>query len=205
MHWRSGQGVVHCSGATELSVLTQAARQGAQIGGFHPLQLFADPVLALPRVAGSSVAIEASAELLRTLLELAASVGYRPITLQPGVRGLYHTATNYSASFLLSLLREACDLWNTFGVDDKPALDALLPLAHGTLEAAAAKGLAGALAGPISRGDAGVVRRHVADLATASTNAVESYRLIAHRQLRLAKDNGKLSNDDLARLVEALG
>ncbi|WP_159917664.1 Rossmann-like and DUF2520 domain-containing protein [Pantoea sp. 18069] len=205
LRWRQGQSVVHCSGATEVSVLAQAQEQGAQIGGFHPLQLFADPVLALPRVAGSSVAIEACEALLPTLTQLAESVGYRPITLPPGVRGRYHAATNYSASFLLSLLREACDLWNAFGVDDKTALAALLPLAHGTLDAAEARGLAGALSGPISRGDAGVVRRHVTDLAATSADAVEFYRTMARRQILLAKENGRLSPDDIARVEASLG
>ncbi len=205
LRWREGQSVVHCSGATEVSVLAQAQRQGAQIGGFHPLQLFADPVLALARVAGSSVAIEAPPELLLKLTQLAHSVGYRPITLPPGVRGSYHAATNYSASFLLSLLREACDLWNAFGVDDQAALAALLPLARGTLDAAEAKGLAGALAGPISRGDAGVVLRHVADLSATSPEAVAFYRTIAHRQILLAQENGKLGPDDIARLQASLG
>jgi len=205
LHWRKAQSVVHCSGATEVAVLAAAAKQGAQIGGFHPLQLFADPVLALSRIRGSSVAIEAPEGLLATLQELAASVGYRPITLPPGVRGKYHAATNYSASFLLSLLREACDLWNTFGVDDEAALAALLPLARGTLDAAEARGLSGALAGPISRGDAGVVQRHVADLGTVGPESVAFYRIMAHRQLRLAKAKGNLSADALERLERALG
>ncbi|MBK6431286.1 hypothetical protein [Candidatus Amarolinea dominans] len=39
--WRSGQGVVHCSGAVEVSALAPAQVAGAVIGGFHPLQAFA--------------------------------------------------------------------------------------------------------------------------------------------------------------------
>ncbi len=204
LSWRSAQSVVHCSGATEVSVLSAAAKQGARIGGFHPLQLFADPLSALARIPGSSVALEAPENLLVTLRQLATSVGYRPILLPPGVRGRYHAATNYSASFLLSLLREACDLFNGFGVDDKAALESLLPLARGALDAAEAKGLAGALAGPISRGDAGVVRRHITDLTAVSAESVAFYRTMAHRQLRLAKDNGKLSPDAIERMERAL-
>lgn len=148
IQWRAGQFVVHCSGATEVAVLHAAAEQGAEIGGFHPLQLFADPRVALPLMAGSSVAIEAQGALDAELRRLAAGVGYRPITLPPGVRPRCYAATNYAASFLLSMLREACDLWNSFGVDDAHALAALLPLARGTLDTAAVKGLPGALAAP---------------------------------------------------------
>ena len=42
-----------------VAVLAAAAKQGALIGGFHPLQLFADPATALSNLRGSSVAIEA--------------------------------------------------------------------------------------------------------------------------------------------------
>jgi predicted short-subunit dehydrogenase-like oxidoreductase (DUF2520 family) len=202
--WRPGQAVVHCSGATEVAVLQAAADQGAHIGGFHPLQLFADPQVALPLMAGSSVAIEAQGALNVELRRLAAGVGYRPITLPPGVRPRYHAATNYAASFLLSMLREACDLWNSFGVDDEQTLAALLPLARGTLDTAAAKGLPGALAGPISRGDAAVVAMHMRDLAQLDGHFLEFYRSVALRQLRLARERNHLDSEVLMQLEMTL-
>lgn len=198
--WRPGQAVVHCSGATEVSALVAAAAQGAVIGGFHPLQLFADPAVALRCMAGSSVAIEAQGALQATLQQLAQAVGYRVIELPAGARGRYHCATNYGASFLLSLLREACDLWNSFGVSDAQALAALLPLARGTLETAQAKGLAGAIAGPISRGDADVVALHMRELMALNADNIHLYREVSLRLLRLAKEQGRLDAETLARL-----
>ncbi|MET4576176.1 Rossmann-like and DUF2520 domain-containing protein [Ottowia thiooxydans] len=204
IEWQQGQYVVHCSGASEVSVLDHAASQGAGTGGFHPLQIFADPSIALPRVAGSSVAIEAEGPLELELARLAAAVGYRVIKLPPGVRGRYHAATNYAASFMLSLLREACDLWNGFGVSDQDALAALLPLTRGTLDAATAKGLAGAMAGPISRGDASVVALHLRELSKLGGDRADFYRSVSLRQLRLAQDKGHLDSAVLERLQAAL-
>ncbi|MET1115200.1 MAG: DUF2520 domain-containing protein [Comamonas sp.] len=198
--WRAGQSVVHCSGATEVSVLHAAVEQGAQIGGFHPLQLFADPATALRCMAGSSVAIEAEVPLEATLRTLALAVGYRAIHLPPGARGRYHCATNYGASFILSLLREACDLWNSFGVSDEQALAALLPLARGTLEAAQANGMAGAMSGPISRGDADVVALHMREIMAVDTCHLGLYREVSLRLLRLAREQGRLDDASLARL-----
>lgn len=200
IQWRSGQYAVHCSGASEISVLDHAASQGAATGGFHPLQIFADPIIALPRVSGSSVAIEAQGPLELELNRLAAAVGYRVIKLPPGVRGRYHAATNYAASFILSLLREACDLWNGFGVSDEDALAALLPLTRGTLDAASANGLAGAMAGPISRGDASVVALHLRELTELGGDSADFYRSVSRRQLRLARDKGHLDKVVLERL-----
>lgn len=204
VNWRNGHHVVHCSGATEVAALAHAASQGALIGGFHPLQLFADPVIDLPRMAGSSVAIEAEGALEAELKKIAAQVAYRAISLPPGVRGRYHAATNYAASFMLSLLREACDLWNSFGVNDQDALNALLPLARGALDAVEEKGLAGAIAGPISRGDASVVSLHLSELAPLGDAAVDFYRSVASRQLRLARDRGHLDEATLESLAAAL-
>lgn len=202
--WREGQWVVHCSGATEVSALEAAAQQGALTGGFHPLQLFADPPLARRCMAGSRVAIEAQGALAQALRQLAEAVGYRPIELPAGARGRYHCATNYAASSMLSLLREACDLWNSFGVSDEEALEALLPLARGTLEASAAKGLAGAVSGPISRGDAQVVALHLRDLAEVPGCSPTLYREVALRQLRLAREQGRLDAQTLARVQSVL-
>ena len=205
MTWRAGQGVVHCSGATEVAVLAAAAKQGALIGGFHPLQLFADPATALSNLRGSSVAIEAPEPLDTQLQHLAAAIGYAVIKLPPGVRGLYHASTGYAASFMLSLLREACDVWAGFGIDEQATLAALLPLARGTLDAARNLGLAGALAGPISRGDVTVLQRHMSDLAMLGADAMEFYRTLAAQQLRLARERGKLTPETLDAMAQAIG
>ncbi|MEY4753391.1 MAG: hypothetical protein RJA44_1066, partial [Pseudomonadota bacterium] len=101
LRWRPGQAVVHCSGATEVAVLDAAVRQGAQAGGFHPLQIFSDPQRAAELLAGSCVAIEADGALQVTLRQLAQALGMRPITLPPGMRARYHAAAGHAASSLL--------------------------------------------------------------------------------------------------------
>lgn len=204
IRWRAGQQVVHCSGATDVSALDVARDGGASIGGFHPIQLFADPEIAARHIAGSSVAIEASGELNANLVAIAGSLGYQVIHLPPGVRARYHAATNYAASFILSLLHEASTLWASFGIDSKQALEALVPLARGTIEAAAAKGLAGALAGPFSRGDAEVVAHHLEDLEGLGGDAASFYRLICLRQIELAKAKGSLTDEAIESLRKAL-
>lgn len=193
LRWRAGQAVVHCSGATEVAVLAAAADVGARIGGFHPLQIFSDPVLAAERLAGSTVALEAAnAQLLARLQHLAVSLGLHAITLPPGMRARYHAAAGYAASFLLPVLQQAVALWASFGVAEPQALQALLPLAQGTLAAVQSRGLAGALSGPISRGDAGVVQGHLQALTQWDPHAAEFYRHLALPQVALAQQAGRL-------------
>jgi predicted short-subunit dehydrogenase-like oxidoreductase (DUF2520 family) len=203
--WRSGQAVVHCSGATELTALAAAVSRGATVGGFHPLQIFSDPERAAQLLAGSTVAIEAEPPLREELLRLAALLGMQPLQLPPGTRAAYHAAASFSASFILSLLDEAVQIWAGVGLPRQQALQALLPLARGTLQAAEKRGLAGALSGPISRGDAGVVAGHLQTLDPLGAEHGAFYRELSRRQLDLARASGRLDEQALQRLEALLG
>ena len=39
LRWRPGMATVHCSGGTEVSALAGASRDGALVGGFHPVSI----------------------------------------------------------------------------------------------------------------------------------------------------------------------
>jgi predicted short-subunit dehydrogenase-like oxidoreductase (DUF2520 family) len=203
LQWRPGQWVVHCSGATDLAALHAAQAAGAQVGGFHPLQIFSDVQGAAATLAGSSVAIEASGALATELHRLAQVLGLKPFVLPSGARAAYHGAAYFAASFMLSLLDEAADIWERIGMPREEALDALLPLALGTLKAAQQRGLAGALSGPISRGDVGVIGKHMAAFERLGEDHIAFYRQLALRQLPLARQRPRVDAAALAR-IEAL-
>jgi predicted short-subunit dehydrogenase-like oxidoreductase (DUF2520 family) len=203
--WRAGQSVVHCSGATEVSALQPAADAGAAIGGFHPLQIFSDPQRAIALLRGSSVAIEGPPLLEAQLRQLADVLGMHPLRLPPGARALYHGGASYAASFLLSMLSEVTSLWASFGIDEAQALQALLPLARGTLDAAQSKGLSAAVAGPISRGDAGVIAGHLAALGALGPQHAALYREMSLRQLALVQATGRLSAAQVTAIQQVLG
>lgn len=203
--WRPGQAVVHCSGASELQVLSAAQRRGARAGGFHPLQIFSDPERAAGRLSGCSVAVEAADPALHEdLRALAAALGLVVITLPPGMRARYHAAAGLAASGLISVLHEAAQLWASFGVDEAAMLRALLPLSRGALAAAEARGLAGAVAGPVARGDDGVIRHQRQELATLAPGPLALYDALAWRQLALLDGAGRLDAATLQRLATAL-
>ncbi|MGS0753337.1 Rossmann-like and DUF2520 domain-containing protein [Roseateles sp. GG27B] len=202
--WRAGQAVVHCSGATEVAALAAAALAGASVGGFHPLQIFSDPARAAGLLAGSAVAIEAEEPLQTRLQELARLLAMKPLQLPAGARAAYHGAASFAGSYLLSMLDEAVQVWAAVGIPADQALQALLPLAQGTLQAAGTRGLAGALAGPISRGDVGVVAAHLQAFDRLGGAHGEFYRQLSLRQLSLARLSGRLDEAVLQRFEELL-
>jgi predicted short-subunit dehydrogenase-like oxidoreductase (DUF2520 family) len=196
----SGQLALHASGATELDALASATRRA----GFHPLQLFADPLpapeAARAAFAGIHIGIEAGDEFA-LLAQLARDLGAQPLRLRAGQRARYHAAANMAASGLFAPLQRAVELWS--GALDLPsdqAWAALQPLAAGALRAASSQGLAAALSGPLARGDAGVLARHL--LALDGDAAEPLYRELMRTLLVLAEQ--RLPPDRLQALRNLL-
>jgi predicted short-subunit dehydrogenase-like oxidoreductase (DUF2520 family) len=190
VEWRRDQAAVHCSGATEIAALAPAARAGAQTGGFHPLQLFADPEVALAGLPGCTIAVEAEAPLLSRLEELAQALRCRTIRLPPGCRARYHAAAHYAAGFVITLLNQAVELWQGFGIEREATIRALLPLLRGTAASVERSGLAQGLAGTYSRGDIGTLEKHLAELARVGPDALRLYCELALRSIPLGLERG---------------
>lgn len=182
-----GKALVHCSGASPVELLAPARAQGASIGGFHPLYLFSGELADLERIAGCSVTIEADGALKDTLTRLAIALRCHPLTIPAGGRMLYHASAHYAASFALCSLAECVALWRTLGFAEDDALRALLPMLAGTIETARDKGLPNALAGPVSRGDAGVVEKQLALLEGLGGDHAALYGLLSRRAVGLAE------------------
>ncbi|GAB3630253.1 NADP oxidoreductase [Pandoraea terrae] len=199
-----GQALVHCSGASEVALLAPAQMRGAAIGGFHPLYLFAGLDDDAERLAGCAITLEADGRLGDTLRALTAAIGCRALTIPAGQRMLYHAGANYAASFLLCMLDEAVQLWRHIGMDETEAREALWPLVNGTLDAARQKGLPGALAGPVSRGDAGVVAKHAAALAAAGGDHAALYAMLIERAIGLARQRPKADEAALQAISAAV-
>ena len=188
--WRKDVAAIHCSGATELDALASAARAGAHIGGFHPLQLFADPEVALAGLPGCTIAIEAEAPLLSQLEQLAQALRCRTIRLPPGCRARYHAAAHYAAGFVITLLNQAVELWQSFGIEREDTIRALLPLLRGTAASVERSGLAQGLAGTYSRGDIGTLEKHLAELARVGPDALHLYCELGLRSIPLGLERG---------------
>jgi len=204
--WRADMAVVHCSGATELGALEPARHAGARTGAFHPLHAFADPLVALANLPGCAVAIEAEEPLYGELETMARALRLEPLHLPPGTRAIYHLSGSFAASFIDGLLHEAAELWRTrLGVPREQALKALLPLAYATLDSVAKMGTVEALTGPVSRGDAGTVARHLDALRRDHPRTYALYVQLARRSLAMAIERGTLTEAQRAALTELLG
>jgi len=206
LRWRPGVAVVHCSGATDVEqTLGVARRQGAQIGGFHPMQTFADAEAAARSLSGCTITVEAAEPGLDACLLALASRLRCPVNrLPPGMRARYHAAAGYGSQFINVLLAEGARLWSTWGASEADAVRALLPLARGTLAAIEALGVAHGMPGPVSRGDLKTVRQHVASFDDHDAPGLQAYQLLCERTVALALQRGSVDPDMATQLRSAL-
>ena len=204
LRWRSGVSVVHCSGVTELDALHAARDQGACIGGFHPMQTFGDPAAAVASLPGSTITIEAEEPLNATLVALVGRLNCRVNRLPPGMRARYHASAGFTSQFINALFAEAARVWESWGATEAEALQAMLPMARGTLASIESAGIARGMPGPVSRGDVGSVEKHVAALAALSQHSLDFYRTLCASTIPLAVERGSINEDTARRLREAL-
>lgn len=198
--WRPGVAAVHCSGAAELSVLEAAREQGARVGGFHPLQMFAEPEIAAKGLARCAIAVEGEQSLVAELTRLAETLGARTLRVPPGHRPAYHAASHYAAAFICVLLAEGAEILERIGMGGETAAQVLLPLAHGALEAVDQAGPARAMAGAYARGDIGTAARHLEALDALDAGIGAFYRELAARSVALALKAGRIDDARAAAL-----
>lgn len=202
--WQARHKVVHCSGATELSALAKAKAEGATIGGFHPLQMFTDPAVALQGLPGVTVGVEAEPAFLETLKQLAKDIGCTTVQVPQGQRALYHASVYYVGPFFIALLSEAVSMWKTFGASEREALNALLPLLAGTTSAVTSSSLAQGMGGCVARGDVGTVQRHIAAMDKFGPDAAALYRTLTGRTIPLGLARGSLTPSAASQIHDAL-
>lgn len=166
--------VVHLAGSVGLEVFDGlgAARPDARVGAVHPLQTLPGRPDDAVRLAGAWFAVEGDPQA-QLLVE---AVGGRSFAVAD--RALYHAAACVASNHLVALLGQVERLAEAAGV---PA-EAFAPLIQATVANVASVGAAGALTGPVARGDAGTVLRHLDALPEDERDA---YRVLAREALRL--------------------
>ncbi|MBI2852954.1 MAG: DUF2520 domain-containing protein [Chloroflexi bacterium] len=203
--WRARQSVVHCSGADSTATLEPARKVGAHVGAFHPLQTFASAQQAIENLPGSTFAIEAEEPLLSVLKDMAAALGGHSIELRAEDKVVYHAAAVMACNYLVTLVKLATDLWQSFGVPPQEATRALLPLLSGTVHNIETVGIPRCLTGPIARGDAGTIRKHLDALEKVAPELLAVYRELGRQTIPVALGKGRINQRQAEELNTLLG
>ncbi|MDD5190818.1 MAG: DUF2520 domain-containing protein [Dehalococcoidales bacterium] len=198
--WRPNQSVIHCSGADSTEILIPAKLMGAATGAFHPLQTFASVKHALENLPGTTFAIEAEGLLKATLKEMTTALKGEWIELSAADKVVYHAAAVMACNYLVTLVKLADDLWETFGIPREQATKALLPLIRGTLNNIDNVHIPQALTGPIARGDTGTVQKHLIALKREAPDVLSTYCELGLQTIPIALAKGKIDANKAAEL-----
>ncbi|MFQ5778094.1 MAG: Rossmann-like and DUF2520 domain-containing protein [Terriglobia bacterium] len=195
--WR-GKVVLHASGTQNARVLEPVRRRGAAIGSMHPIFPFSQPLKEFPR--GVFFGIEGDRRGVKRAKALVCALGGVPVTVRSTRKSLYHAAAALSAGQLMTLFDLASRALSQAGVPRAQARQALLPLAQATLDAYAQQGER-SWVGPLARGEARIVKRHLAALGKLSRRHREVYALLGRAALELYRGKGSKRGKQWRRLL----
>jgi len=199
---RPGQVVAHTSGAHGLDVLEPARAVGARPLALHPAMTFTGTPADLTRLAdGVSFGVTAPPDLAIIAHDLVEDLGGQLEWIDELDRPLYHAALAHGANHLVTLVNEAADRLRDAGVTYPEKM--LAPLLRAALENALAGGDS-ALTGPVSRGDAGTIAKHVTALGAVAPDSVPAYLALARRTADRAIAVGRLRPTDAESLLDVL-
>jgi predicted short-subunit dehydrogenase-like oxidoreductase (DUF2520 family) len=193
--FQEGAVVIHCSGALSSAVLASARECGAKVATLHPLQSFASVDQAVSLMPGSFCTIEGDENALSVVCKIVEDLEGVVMEITAEKKTLYHAAAVAASNYLVTLIHLALELDHAAGLSGDTALHALLPLIKGTLDNIDKKGTAGALTGPIARGDVATVSAHLKAIEKDTPKLLPLYQCLGLYTVDLAKSKGTINQE----------
>jgi predicted short-subunit dehydrogenase-like oxidoreductase (DUF2520 family) len=199
----AGAVILHASGSADPSGLGTLRRAGHPCGTFHPLVALADPEHAPQTLRGVWIGIDGDAEARSVSERLAAAVAANVLYIPPGEKARYHAAAVFASNFPTILMCLAEELLRDVGIAPDVARRALNPLFASAVENLRSGAGASVLTGPIVRGDATTIARHLEALR-AHPDTLDAYRALSRAALRWVRKGGTSGErrlDEIERLL----
>ncbi len=193
---------LHTCGAFGADALDPLAAAGVSCGSLHPLQTVPTAERGVQSIPGSVFGVTAEGGALEWALSITERLAGRPVLIAPEARPFYHAAAVMAGNFPAALLAASASLLARTGLDTPAAVAALAPLAEAAVRNVATLGLVEAMTGPLVRGDADTIARHLAALRHTGPEA-DLYLAACRCLLPLAAAQGTpvLALDAIERLL----
>ncbi len=191
--------VLHCSGAHPSTILSSAKSKGADIGSMHPLQSFASEGSG-STFEGITISIEGDGPAIDAACRMTDSLGAKRLLIKTGAKTLYHASAVAACNYLVTLQGFALKMMEEAGVSGKDAIDVLYPLIKGTLSNIENVGIEDALTGPVARGDAETVQRHICEIKEKTPEFLVLYKTLGLYTVDIALTGGSISENTAKEL-----
>jgi predicted short-subunit dehydrogenase-like oxidoreductase (DUF2520 family) len=193
-----GKYFFHCSGVLGSDVFAGHDEAGVHVGSLHPVCAVSSRESEAV-FSGKFFVLEGDQTGLEMLKSLMTTTGNDYRVIPTGQKTKYHAAAVASSNLFCALADMAEDWMRDCGFDQQAAHELLAPLMLGNMEHIAKQGVVNALTGPVERGDAGTVAKH---LAVLEGNDREIYRQLSLRLVEVARQ--KHPDRDFTNLLNVL-
>jgi len=157
-NWK-GKTAFHSSGALTSNELDVLRRKGAAVASVHPLMTFVAGTL--PSLQGVPFALEGGPKAVSLAKKIVRDLGGRPFKIKAKDKVAYHAWGAFSSPLVIALLVNAEQVARVAGISPATARRKMLPILRQTIENYGRLGAAGAFSGPLVRGDAEIVGKHL--------------------------------------------
>jgi len=179
-----GKIAFHSSGALPSDELESLKLAGASVAAVHPFMTFVAGEA--PELDGVPFGIEGDQEALAAAGRIVRSLGGATFPVKKQNKAAYHAWGGFASPLLVALLMTGEQVASTAGISAIEARKKMMPIIRQTVDNYEKLGPEGAFTGPLVRGDAEVVRRHLALLRKAPA-AREVYLALARSALKRLK------------------
>lgn len=200
INW-GGKYVVHCSGNLSSEECSVLQKKGAFTASMHPIQTFRKGDIK-DHFKGIYVSVEGDKQVVAILLPIIKLMGASPLQLRPDQKRDLHIAAVFGSNYLVALLHQTEKLLQEAQLKD--GLKILEPIIRQTVENVFEKGTVNSLTGPVSRGDAGSVKKHIGAFKTDEQSKA-IYKIMGTIALDITKKRGDLSIekiDEIEKLIK---
>ena len=184
-----GTVVLHTSAIAEPAGLQALSSAGFPGGTFHPLVPFTDPDISAELLRKAWIGIDGDNAAKNASRRLAGHLGARTLEIPPGRKPAYHAAAVISSNFPVVLASVAGHLLHDIGIPDASAYQAVDSLMSGAIANMKQALPDDALTGPVVRGDAETVGKHLRALEGLEP-AREIYRVLSSAAIEIARQRG---------------
>lgn len=177
--------LLHCSGTSSAQeAFAGLTDKVGGVGTLHPLAAIAEPKAAMRTFQSTLFGVEGDERATMLAGKLVAAIGGVVARLDRSQMAAYHAAAALASNYVVAAIDAAAQILASSGLTSMDAA-ALVPLAEGAVRNIVAHGTTRALTGPVRRGDAATVARHLEALRDQPELA-EVYRVLARHAVSIA-------------------
>ena len=179
--WK-GRYAVHSSGTLGSDALQRLRELGTSVASVHPLMTFVPG--SMPSLIGVPFALEGDRAAVNLARKYVSALGGESFTIAREHKPLYHAWGTFASPLLTILLEVGERVAHQASIPPRLARQRAARILHQTVENYVKQGAALGFSGPIVRGDAATVRRHL-QVLKGIPEAQDVYRALARAALQM--------------------